>query len=140
MTGVQTCALPILWVENNKITSEPAKEIFCNYYVKKNQKETPIQIVNDGYEITIPNRQGTLPKLTNDEWRLLNYKFKDKLKQLYDKCSKSNNSVDLLDYKDGGNKRISFREHNKMKRNDTYINFIHFVNIADIDYLKESLV
>ena len=133
------CSVPV-WVENNKITSEPAKEVFCNYYVKKQEKEIPIQIVNDGYEITIPNRKGTLPKLTNEDWRILNLHNKDKLHRMYEKCVKSNNSIDLLDFVDGGNKRISFREHNKMKKNDNYINFIHFVNIAAIEILNESII
>lgn len=133
------CSMPV-WVENSKTTSEPAREIFCNYYVKRQDTEVPIQVVDDGYEITIPNRTGTLPKLTNDEWRHLNANHKDKLHDLYDKCKKSNNSSDLLDFKDGGSKRISFREHNKVKKNNTYINFIHFVNVADIDFLTSSLI
>ncbi len=129
-----------VWVENDRSTSEPAKEIFCKYYLKNNKIDCPIQIKEDGYEITLPNRDGTLPKLTDSEWRILNMQNQSKLEGHYQKCSRQSSSLNLLDLKDGGSKSLSFREHNKSKRAEGFINFIHFVSMMDIDDLTSSLI
>jgi len=129
-----------VWVANNKVSSEPAKEIFCKYYLKNPKAEMPIQIVSNGYEITLPNRIGSLPNLSDDEWRYLSFNHPVKLDNLYQKCSRDANSKCLLDLKDGGSKCLKFREHNKVKRNEEFVNFIHFVNIADMSELTNSLV
>lgn len=129
-----------VWVTDNKTTSEPAKEVFCKYYIKNPKIDIPIQIVDDGYEISLPNRQGTVPNLTDDEWRHLNFNQPSKLDFYYHNCSRAACSQNLLDLKDGGSKCLSFREHNKIKKDNEFINFIHFVNIADMDELTNSLV
>lgn len=132
-------SIPV-WVHNNKVTSEPAKEVFCKYYLKNPKKDIAIQIMKDGYEINLPNHEGSVPDLSDEEWRDLNFNNPQKLELYYDKCPRSANSKNLLDIKDGGSKYLSFREHNKIKSNDEYINFIHFVNILDIEELNKSIV
>ena len=132
-------SIPV-WVHNNRVTSEPAKEVFCKYYLKNPKYDDPIQIVKDGYEITMPNRVGAVPNLSDEEWRYLNANDPVKLDAYYEKCPRAANSKNLLDIKDGGSKYLSFREHNKIKSNDEFVNFIHFVNVADIEELNKTLV
>jgi len=127
-----------VWVSNQRATSEPAKELFCKYYLKNPKTDEQIQIVKDGYEITLPNRQGNLPNLTDEEWRDLNLNNPDNLKNHYSKCDKAVNSNNLLDTIDGGSKHLSFREHNKIE-NET-INVIHFINMVEIEELTKSLI
>jgi hypothetical protein len=129
-----------VWVSGDKVTSEPAKEIFCKYYLKNSNTECPIQILKDGYEITLPLKQDAVLDLTDDLWRDLNINNPNKLEELYKNLPKVFNSKNLLDVKDGGSKYLNFREHNKMKMNNDPINFIHFVNIMDIENLIESFV
>lgn len=129
-----------VWVHNNKVTSEPAKEVFCKYVLKNPKFDAPIQLVSDGYEITMPNREGTLPSLTDEEWRNLHFNDPEKLESYYEKCQRAVNSKNLLDIKDGGSKYLSFREHNKIKSNDEFVNFIHFVSIMDIEELTKNLI
>lgn len=132
-------SIPV-WVHDNRVTSEPAKEVFCKYYLKNPKQELEIQIMKDGYVINIPNNEGSVPNLSDEEWRYLNFNFPQKLEACYDKCQRSVTSKNLLDIKDGGSKYLSFREHNKIKSNDELINFIHFVNISDMDELNKSIV
>jgi len=129
-----------VWVANQKSTSEPAQEIFCKYNLKNTKINEPIKINKDGYEITLPYQEGTLPSLTDEEWRELNATNPSKLDEVYSKCKKSVCSKNLLDLKDGGCKCLSFREHNKMKNDNEIINFIHFVNIMDMEELTKSLI
>lgn len=129
-----------VWVHNNRVTSEPAKEVFCKYYLKNPKYDVPIQIVKEGYEITMPNRAGAVPNLSDEEWRYLNANDPAKLDEYYEKCPRAANSKNLLDIKDGGSKYLSFREHNKVKSNEEFVNFIHFVNISDIEELNKTLV
>jgi len=129
-----------VWVHNNRVTSEPAREVFCQYYLKNPKFDAPIQIVKNGYEITLPNRPGAVPNLSDDEWRYLSVNDPAKLDAYYEKCPKASNSKNLLDIQDGGSKYLSFREHNKIKSNDEFVNFIHFVNIMDIEALNKSMV
>ena len=129
-----------VWVSNDRMTTEPAKEVFCKYYLKNIKIDYPIQIVKDGYEIILPNRAGKVPQLTDDEWRHLNFNEPNKLNYMYNNCTREIGSKNLLDIKDGGSKSLIFREHNKVKQNDEVINFIHFVNILDTEELTNSLV
>ena len=131
-------SIPV-WVSPERITSEPAKEVFCKYYLQNTKIESPIKILKDGYEIVLPNRQGTSLKITDEDWRYLNWNNPDKLESLYNKCQKRVNSENLLDISDGGSKHLSFREHNKSKILDTIVNVIHFVSIKDIEELTSTL-
>ncbi len=87
----------------------------------------------------MPNREGSLPPLTDEEWRHLNLNDPEKLDAYYKKGVLPACSKNLLDIKDGGSMYLSFREHNKMKRNGEFLNVIHFVNLADIEDLKNTL-
>lgn len=129
-----------VWVSDNRVTSEPAKEVFCRYYIKNPKYDVPIQIVKDGYEICLPCREVPLPEMSDEEWRHLNFHEPLKLDEHYQKTTRSVSSRNLLDLADGGSKCLMFREHNKAKRGDNFVNFIHFVNIADMEELTSTLI
>lgn len=48
VTGI---SVPV-WFEKGN-TSEPAKEVFCKYYIEKTNVETPIKALNNGYVIKL---------------------------------------------------------------------------------------
>ncbi len=129
----------------NKQTSEPAKELFCKYYLKNPREDHPINIVEDGYEIAVPYRKGQ--KLLNDrgkplsdeEWRHLNATNPDGLEVLYDKRVSEISSKLLLD-PPLGIQYLAYREHNKVRQDDGELMIVHYVNIMDIGQLVNSLV
>lgn len=131
ITGI---SVPV-WFKDD-VTSEPAKEIFCKYYLKNSNKNNlPIQILKDGYEITIPYRTGNKLNISDEEWRRLNRDEPDKLNLMYDRLIGEVSSINLLDVKDGGSKNLSFRESNKTKKDNKLLNVMHFVNIKSIENL-----
>jgi hypothetical protein len=90
-----------VWVTETRTTNEPAKEVFCKYRLKNTcSTESPIQILHDGFEIDLPNRPGTVPPLTDEDWRRLNREDPAKLESLYRKCQKQASSLNLLDVAD----------------------------------------
>lgn len=133
VTGV---CLPVWFAK--KFTTEPAKEVFCNYYLKNTRKDVPIQLLEDGYEIVLPNREGYRPEISDEKWRELNRKGTIQ-EEYYEKCVPEVSSKNLLDIKDGGSTSLSYREHNKIKKYGAMTKVAHYVNIVDIDNLKKSL-
>ena len=139
--GQDLCVLgvsvPVWYV--NKISSEPAKEVFCNYYLKNPKRDLPIQIVEDGYEVYIPMRPAKKTKqLTDDEWRALNMQSPAKLEAYYKSQLSEVSSRMLLDLPDGC-AYLFYREHNKIKQDGKTINIMHYVIIKDMSELTNSL-
>lgn len=124
---------------SNKRTTEPAKEIFCKYYLKNNKQEIPIKILKDGYEIHFPNRIGKIPELSNEQWRFLDQNDPAKLDQYYHRCTGEISTKSLLDFQDSGSQHLFYREHNKVKHNEQMLNVAHFVCIEDMEELINSL-
>lgn len=131
-------SIPVWFMD--KLTTEPAKEIFCNYYLKNPKKDIPIQILEDGYEITIPHRQGGSLNMPNEEWRNLNLNHPDKLDALYKQVTSEVSSKCLLDVIDGGSAGMAYREHNKIKRGDKMLDIKHFVCFSTREQLVGSLI
>lgn len=128
-----------VWFKN-KTTSEPAKEVFCMYYLKNPKKDTPMQILENGYEIAIPFREGTKLNISDEEWRKLNRENPDVLDALYSQQIQEVSSLNLLDIKDGGNGgSMTYREHNKIKRGEQFLNIMHFICIETMETLLSSL-
>jgi hypothetical protein len=124
----------------NKTTSEPGKEFFCRYVLKNPKEELPIRILEDGYEITIPYREGSKLDLSDEEWRILNETNPMKLQEMYRDLIPEVSSQRLLDLKDGGNGgTLVYREQNKVSRNDETLNVMHYVCIEPIESLISSL-
>ena len=133
VTGV---SIPV-WFGKN-YTSEPGIEVFCRYHLKNTKKDMPIQILEDGYEIVLPNRKGSQPEINDEEWREMNRNGTIQTKY-YDKCVSRVTSENLLDIKDGGSKCLFYREHNKIIKNKVTTKTAHFVNIEDMESLTNSL-
>ncbi len=130
-------AVPVWFT--NKATSEPAKEVFCKYYLKNNKKDLPLKVVKDGFEIHLPFRAGQVPNLTDEQWRFLNKNDPARLDQYYKSCISEISSKCLLDIADGGSKHLFYREHNKIQKNEESFIMINYVCIEDISELHNSL-
>jgi hypothetical protein len=131
-------SLPV-WLKDG-LTSEPAREVFCRYILKNTKKESPINILEDGYEITIPYRKPKAAKLISDgDWLKLSMKNPDALQHYYAQRVAEVSCKNLLDPIDGGGKCMIYREHNKIEYNKEELNVVHYVKIADIEELLESL-
>ena len=134
---VQGISIPIWFMD--KVTSEPAKEVFCRYYLKNLKGDIPVQIKNDGFEISLPFRPGKKMDLTDEQWRELNLRNPEKLELMYKNTPSEVSSINLLDLKDGVSGRLMYREHNKLKQNDKLLNVMHFIQIGDMQTLLDSL-
>lgn len=129
-------SLPVWTLKN--LTTEPGKEVFCHYHLKNPKKEVPIKILEDGYEITIPYREGTKLEISDDEYRRLVMEDKEKLEQLYAQTVKEVSSKNLLDIKDGGSAYLNYRELNKIFVKDREVQIMHYVIIDTIEHLEKS--
>jgi hypothetical protein len=127
-----------VWV-SNKLTSEPAKEVFCKYYIKNPKQEIPIKIFSDGYEITMPYREGQTLEISDEEWRDLNLNNPEKLQQMYSSLLPEVSAKNLLDVKDMGCEFLSYRELNEVPTDNKTISIMHHVTISRIENLIESL-
>jgi len=122
-----------VWCIDDK-TSEPAEEIFCRYYID-NLRQAPIQIASDGYIINLPNRPAKIPKIIDDErWRELNAFERE---MYYSRWESEVSSKNLLDIKDGGSQSLIYKEQNKIKKNNNFINVMHYINIGIIENLEQ---
>lgn len=118
-------------------TSEPAEEIFCRYILVNEGKKCILSDL-EGYTINLPSipDDWERPELSNDEWRTMSQKQKEKW---YEKYKRPESSLDLLDLQDGGGKQLIFtvRHLRKMKGHQTLIT--HTVIIKDEVELLETL-
>lgn len=128
-----------VWILNDKTTSEPAQEVFCQYILSNTKKNNPIRIMNAGYEINLPYRLGENSPLSDNEWRF--YKTNDprKLDAWYKQMVEEVTSKCLLNAKEGGSGSLIYRETSKIQKDDKTINLIHYVCIETMESLIESL-
>jgi len=134
-TGV---SVPVWFV--GKVTSEPAREVFCHYYIKNTRIDHPVKVKKDGYEIILPHREGKGLTITDEEWRILQVQNPNKLERMYQQCLPEVSSKNLLDLQDGGNGgHLYYREHNKIQEEDQTLNMMHYVQIGPMEELMESL-
>ena len=125
---------------SGKNTSEPGREVFCRYVLKNPRKETPIQILDDGYEVTIPYREGTKLKMSNEEWRTLCRENPAKLEAIYKMQVPEVSSANLLDAADGGCGCLYYRENNKVQSGKHLIGIMHYVCLNSAEHLSGSVV
>lgn len=129
------CSLPV-WFDHD-ISSEPAREVFCNYYLSNVKQEIPIKILENGYEIVLPYKEHPKRRdLTNEEWRTMS---EEQLEVYYKLNGYAVTSESLLDVADGGSECLMYREHNKVKFNNKMLAIVHFVSIEDMDYLHRTM-
>jgi hypothetical protein len=129
-------SVPVWFIGEN--STEPAREVFCNYYLSNPKGDFPIRIMKDGYAIPIPHKPPPpKPDVTDEQW----FKMNTEEREAYEAQIKSGFTSDnLLDYKDGGSKFLYYREHNKIKHEGKKLTIIHFVQISDISDLTDSLI
>lgn len=100
-----------VWFEKGT-TSEPAKEIFCNYYLTNDPEQKVIVPLEDGYLINLPQN--------NEDTEIPNSKL-------------------LLNEEDGGIMNLMFKQVSLITYYDKEFNVVHFVDIKDKDVFLESL-
>lgn len=129
-------SLPV-WHRRSK-TSEPGREVFCNYYLRNPHKEIPIRILQNGYLICLPFRIPQTPHraITNEEWMAMTQEQRE---AYYTSTPRSMSSASLLDVAEGGSESLIYREQNKVKSKLDYLRIIHYVNVFDVNYLERSL-
>lgn len=135
VTGV---SVPVWYL--NKVTSEPAKEVFCRYYIKNDKEDTPVLVQKDGFEITLPYREGKGLNITDEEWRELSLNNPEKLELMYANCVQEVSSKNLLDLIDGGSKHMAYKEYNKIEQEKRTLKIMHFVQLDDIEKLLRSTI
>jgi hypothetical protein len=123
-------SIPIWFI--GKLTSEPANEVFCNYYLKNPKQETPIKILQDGYEISLPYYMGATTTVATAMDNLTN------LKSIHSKSAKEVSSKNLLDIIDGGSEFLNYRELDKINVNNKELSIMHYVVINRMQKLQES--
>jgi hypothetical protein len=124
----------------NKMSTEPAKEVFCWYTLRNFGKDMAIAINTDGYEIMLPRRSAKELEMDNEEWRKLNLEDKDRLTEIYSKLAPEASSKCLLDVIDGGSEWLSYREHSTIEKDSEKLNIMHFVCISTMEKLTSSIV
>lgn len=132
---VNGCSVPV-WHKDG-VSSEPAKEVFCRYVLRNIKEESPVKIIDCGYDIVIPFREATSPDITTEEWKKLKKENPEKLEEIYSKTISEVSSKNLLDEEDGGNRRLIYREHSKVKKGSDSLKVIHYVNITREEEIKD---
>lgn len=129
-------SVPVWFIGEN--STEPAREVFCNYYLSNPKGDYPIGIRKDGYSVSLPHKPAPpKPDVTDEQW----FKFTKEEREKYEEQVKpAFTSENLLDYQDGGSKFLYYREHNKIKHEGRWLTMIHFIQIADIEELENSLI
>lgn len=137
---VATIGISVPVWHSEKLTSEPAKEVFCWYYLKNPRKEIPIRILTDGYEICLPYREGQGLTISDEEYRALNTHDPDKLRDLLSQTIQEVSSKKLIDMKDGGSGGfLNYRELNKVPRNEGTLSIMHHIVISKVEDLTNSI-
>jgi|688.fasta_scaffold43995_3 hypothetical protein len=131
-------SLPI-WTHKN-VTTEPGREVFCQYILKNPKQELPIKILTNGYEITIPYREGTKLEISNEEYRKLVLENPEELERLYEKTIREVSSKNLLDIKDGGSEFLNYKELNHAMVKQKEIHIMHHVTIGTYEKLEKSFI
>ena len=135
-------SIPV-WVNaKTSETSEPASEIFCQYIIKQHRKESDIEFLKNGYQISLCNKKNKKPKEINFEE--LSNMTKEERKEFESKRNKwfKENSKIILEYLKNGYYRTEIKKINQTfdKLPNCLIDVQHIVEIKTIDKLNQSLV
>jgi hypothetical protein len=108
-TSVETIGISIpVWFRSGS-TSEPAKEVFCRYYLSNTQDECSVSFIKEGYKINLKSIGGF------------------------------NQARKLLDVKDKGCEDLIFKNNSKIDIDQKIFNVIHCVEIKPIELLLETM-
>lgn len=128
-------SIPV-WFEKGN-TSEPANEVFVQYKLSNQTQDFQIKTITTGYEINLPQ--------PNPELEQQLAEIDEKILATLGIQKETPNSQKLLDYEDGGNKGMYFRQFSRSnliidgKKTNTPLSIIHSVEIHAIDDLIETL-
>ncbi len=116
-TALVGISIPV-WFNQGKST-EPAKEVFCQYTVTNEPKDMMVAALPTGYRINLPQ-----PKPLADE-------------------SEENSAPDLNklgNAEDGGSGWLIFKQFQNLKQEDgTVMHILHYVEMRDIEYYLDSI-
>jgi len=132
---IETVGVSVAVWCRGKVTSEPAREIFCRYRLRNIGRDRPVKMLKDGFEICLPNKQPITSKMPDEIWRSLT---PAEANEYYSIFQDGTSTLNLLDVKDGGSACLMYREHNKLRYEDGNIAIIHLIQIRDIGVLEES--
>lgn len=121
----------------NKMTSEPAEEVFCNYEIYNNSSEqiNQVEILKDKYKIYLPDYcHKTYSELTKKQFIQLSAEDKNCCSKIDNKIIFEQQSILLKNYDDA----IMFKQYEKIKIGDKIKLIEHFVQIRTIKFLIES--
>ena len=120
-----------------KVTSEPAREVYCRYMLRNLGKDEAIKVVDDGFVICVPNRPSVVGKISDEMWRHLDQEGRD---EYYSVFKQGVSTYNLLDIADGGSACLMYREHVRTVYADdnSPLTIIHLIQIRDITVLEES--
>lgn len=121
----------------NKMTSEPAEEVFCNYeiYNNKSDRAAQVEILKDKYIIYLPDYcHKTYSELTKKQFNKLSINDKRFCSKVNNKIIFEKQTMLLENYDDA----IVFRQYEKIKIGDKTKLIEHFVQIRTIKFLLES--
>jgi len=122
-----------VWHRGGK-SSEPAKELFCKYFIHNEINDFPIEIFKNGFRINIPQIPDTFKKdkpLTDEEWRGLKEK---ELIEWYEKNASPPNAEYI---KDKG--CLCYLQYDKFMFKGKLADRVHNINIKPEYILKETL-
>lgn len=128
-------SLPVWFFKGN--TSEPAREVFCEYKLTNIKEDYSVTVFAKGYRINLPQIPTTLVKLkkpSKKQWKEMTISEREDWSQ---KNSMSLTGEDLLDIDEKN--YFHFKKYNKIKEGGRRMNCIHAVEISTFELLNKSL-
>lgn len=135
VTGV---SVPVWYIRGR--TTEPAKEVFCNYILHNKDQDVSIHFLTNGYEMNIPQlpKDFVMPaEITPQEW--LNLELEEQEAVMEERYVPENGRY-LLDIVDGGSKRLAFSRLGNVRIKGIPTTIYHTVFITDVEDFKASFV
>jgi hypothetical protein len=115
-------------------SSEPAREVFCKYYLNNKKENDPIEKLKNGFRINLPQLPEDYKEskpLTDSEWKSLSEK---ELSEWYE-INKAPPNAKYLE-NDG---HLCYMQYDKFMYKKQLTNIIHNVNIKPYKELINSL-
>lgn len=127
------CSVPV-WFQKGT-TSEPAEEVFAQYYISTKKSKLEAKTFDAWYKINIPKLTADYEppeRIPDDLWREMPIIERE---IWYDNNTKPISVDDLMDAPLGGN-YLKFKHLEKLE----YTTIVHFVEINTVERLMESLI
>lgn len=133
-TPIETIGVCVpVWHYSGK-SSEPAKEIFCKYFIYNEKNDFPVEKFKSGFKINIPQIPEGYKKdrpLTDEEWRGMSEKD---LSEWYERNTTPVNAEYL---KDKG--CLYYIQYDKFMFKTKLVDIVHSINIKPEEVLINSL-